>query len=156
MRDSTCCGSYTFGSSLLISILSYSLNLRSCFDSTETKTPRAFRLRANKLSVVPPGFVSKHALMGAFTPFPGNGGTHRRGLLFFQPNAPGRLLRPLHENSHRPFSLLAFTHRVLLPILAVPIFLLSIIYPFWIVKSQLNRKISFFSREIMRFSSLEI
>ena len=36
------------------------------------------------------------------------------------------------------------------------IFLLSIIYPIWIVKSQLSRKISFFSRDMIRFSSLEM
>ena len=37
-----------------------------------------------------------------------------------------------------------------------PIYRYSIVYPFWIVKSQLRRKISFFSREMIRFSSREI
>ena len=33
---------------------------------------------------------------------------------------------------------------------------ISIIYPFSVVKSQLSRRISFFSREMMRFSSREM
>ena len=37
-----------------------------------------------------------------------------------------------------------------------PIYRYSIVYPFWIVKSQDSRKISFFSREMMRFSSREM
>ena len=37
-----------------------------------------------------------------------------------------------------------------------PIYRYSIVYPFWIVKSQDSRKISFFSREMMRFSNLEM
>ena len=37
-----------------------------------------------------------------------------------------------------------------------PIYFVSIVYPFPIVKSQDSRKISFFSREIMRFSNREM
>ena len=37
-----------------------------------------------------------------------------------------------------------------------PIYRTSIVYPFSIVKSQLSRKISFFSRWMIRFSSREM
>ena len=37
-----------------------------------------------------------------------------------------------------------------------PIYRYSIVYPFGNVKSQDNRKISFFRREMIRFSNLEI
>ena len=58
-------------------------------------------------------------------------------------------------STNRALSLLSLTGYCF-PSSQFSIFLLSIIYPVWIVKSQLSRKISFFSREMMRFSSQEI
>ena len=94
--------------------------------------------------------------MGAFTPFPGNGGTTVAAYSSFSPmlrdDFSGRFTGALTIRSlswHPPAG-------YCFPSSQFPIYFVSIVYPFGIVKSQDSRKISFFSREIMRFSNREM
>jgi len=123
--------------------------------SGKQKRPEPFGSGRTNLSVVPPAFGIFPALMNAFASVPITVG-NRCGLLFFQPNAPGRLHRPLHRNSHQPFPLFASACRVLLPFLAVFNIPLQYSIPIFDCQVQDRRKISFFSRRMIRFSSLEI
>ena len=125
---------------------------RMLYARLHSKTPWAFRLRANKC----PWYhldSGKPALCGAFAPALSTVGL-RRGLLmlrlrddfsggFGRTHTSRSLSWPLPTGYCFPSS--QFT-----------IFYFSIVYPGSIVKRQLSRRISFFSREMMRFSSREM
>jgi hypothetical protein len=89
------------------------------------------------MSVVPPGFGKFPRLWAQQHPSRITVG-RRCGLLCFQPNAPGRLLRPLRGSFHQPLPLFAFADRVLLPFPASITYHMfcSIGYDRRIVKSQ--------------------
>ena len=113
------------------------------------KPPQATWLRANHKSAVPPEFPLRD------TRLPSNGGPPSRPTPSFSRAAPGRLPPPPWRRSHQPRPLLASADRVLLLILAFtwkPVY-----YPRReLSRGQLIRKISFFSRLMIRFSSLEM
>ena len=122
----------------------------------QTKTPRAKRLRANKMSVVPPEFGKIPALIGAKTPLPGNGGTTVAAYYMFSPMLRDDFSdRYPRTYTNRSLSALLLPGTASLPCSSLDTFV-SIIYPFWIVKSQDRRKISFFRRDMIRFSRREI
>ena len=111
------------------------------FPSDKQKRPKPFGSGRTKLSVVPPDFGkiphSGRKRLSRITV-----GFRCSLLLPFQPNAPGRLLRQLHRNSHQPFPLFASTRRILLPILAVSNILLQYIIPFF--ECQESRQTQYF------------
>ena len=103
---------------------------RMLYARLHSKTPWAFRLRANKC---PPGLTDASAPVLRDDFSGGFGRTHTSRSLSW----------PLPTGYCFPSS--QFT-----------IFYFSIVYPGSIVKRQLSRRISFFSREMMRFSSREM
>lgn len=94
--------------------------------------------------------------MGACTPLPGNGGITVAAYSSFSPmlrdDFSGRFTgaSTIRALSWHPLTGYCF------PSSQFSIYRYSIVYPFWIVKGQDSRRISFFSREMMRFSSREM